>query len=317
MRSAQRPLRTRLPALLLALLIGVLASGCGAGAPTPPVRVAAAAAVAPAGAPAGGAGAVASRGAAAAPRPVVIVDPGHAADESGAAANGVVEKDSNLDMAYRVSRVLGAAGVEAVMTRTADLRANAPDGSPQPFGYSGTRLDLQARVDIANAARADVFVSLHSNGAADPSVRGYEVYYNARRPFAAENQRLARAILAGIGAELRAGGYPAMPRAAIDDDCLKAFQGVCFPLFLLGPPRITAREEIYRRGGTPEEVGLAPGTPALIGRATEMPGALAELLFVSSPADAAMLRDEEAREALARGVARGVIEFLEGRPPGG
>ena len=289
--------------LLAAAGVTLLAVGCGGAAPSTSARVAEAATPTVEAPPA----------VAPARRPVVVVDPGHAADESGAAAHGVVEKDSNLDMAYRVARVLRTRGVDALLTRTADLRANAPDGSPQPWGYSGTRLDLQGRVDIANAAGADAFVSLHSNGAADPGVRGYEVYYNAARPFAAENRRLARAILEGIGVELRASGYPAMPRAAIDDDCLKAFQGVCFPLFLLGPQRITAREEIYRRGGTPEALGLAPHEPALVGRAMEMPGALAELLFISSPADAALLRDEGAREALARGVAHGVVAYLEGR----
>jgi len=128
--------------------------------------------------------------------PVVVLDPGHAVDESGAAAYGIVEKDSNLDMALRVADILRQRGVEVLLTRTADVRAAAPGDEPtQEIGYNGTRLDLQARVDIANAARADVFVSLHSNGAGDPAVRGHEVYYNATRCTAAVARPRASALL--------------------------------------------------------------------------------------------------------------------------
>ena len=250
--------------------------------------------------------------------PVVVLDAGHAVDEVGAVAYGVVEKDSNLDMAFRVAEVLRERGVEVVFTRQADARAAAPGDEPtQALGYNGTRLDLQARLDVANAARADIFVSLHSNGAPDPGVRGHEVYYNAARPFAAESRALAGLLLDGVTAEMRAGGYPLMPRGVLDDACLKAFHGRCFPLFLLGPSRVTDRDEVYRRGGTPEGLGFAPGQQTITSRPSEMPGALVELLFISSPADAALLRDEGARNAMARGVARGIVEFFAAPKQGG
>ena len=250
--------------------------------------------------------------------PIVVIDPGHAVDEVGAAAYGVVEKDSNLDMAFRVADVLRQRGVEVILTRTADVRAAAPGDEPtQTQGYSGTRLDLQARIDVANAARADAFVSLHSNGSGDAAVRGYEVYYNSLRLFAAENKTLAALLLDGVTTEMGAGGYPTMARGVIDDSCLKAFQGRCFPLFLLGPSRTTDRDEVYRRGGTPEALGFAPDQQTITSRPTQMPGALVELLFVSSAEDAALLRDEGARNAMARGVARGVMEFVAQPKQGG
>ena len=244
-------------------------------------------------------------------RPVVVVDPGHAVDESGAAAYGIVEKDSNLDFAHRVARLLRARGVEVILTRTDDIRAASPGREPTTLdGWNGTRLDLQARVDIANAANADAFVSIHSNGAPDGSVRGHEVYYNSSRPFSSANKRLAALLLDGVTAQLTAGGFPAMPRGVIADDCLTPFGGKCYPLFILGPSRTTDRAEVYARGGTPEGLDLAPDQAALISRPSEVPGALVELLFVSSPEDVALLRDEGAREAMSRGVSDGVMEFL-------
>ena len=41
-----------------------------------------------------------------------------------------------------------------------------------------------------------------------------------------------------------------------------------------------------------------------------MPAVLVELLFVSNERDAAVLRDFQGRQAIARGVAQGIIEFF-------
>ena len=65
-------------------------------------------------------------------RKVVVLDPGHGGDEVGTAAFGLVEKDSNLDMAFRVKSLLEAAGVGVVLTRHDDHRANWSPDSPQP-----------------------------------------------------------------------------------------------------------------------------------------------------------------------------------------
>ncbi len=237
------------------------------------------------------------------PRKVVVLDPGHGSDEVGAAANGVVEKDSNLDMALRVEGLLRDR-VDVVLTRRTDSRA-----APQIAGFTAARSDIQARIDLANAAGADVFVSIHSNGSTDTSQKGVEAWYDSDRPFAGDNFRLARSLLAQVLAELRAYGYPAADRGLFDGRCYRERQGRCFTLFVLGGPRETTREEIVRRGGDPEAVGFS-GRPVIFSRPGEMPAALIELLIISNPADAAVLKQEGARDAMARGIATSVLEFL-------
>ncbi len=241
----------------------------------------------------------------------VVIDPGHGADEIGAAAFGVVEKQSNLELAFRVERLLAAQGVRVLLTRRDDVRAFS---GPAIAGFSAQRRDLQARVDLANEERVDVFVSLHSNGSTSGTERGAEVYYNAARPHSDFNRTLAQLLLDGVIAEVRAAGFEAINRGAKDDSCLRAFQGRCFPLFLLGPERVTTRDEVLRRGGNPEALGFAPGQDAIRSRATQMPAALVELFFVSNAQDAALLRSDDAREAMARGVARGVLDYLAAYP---
>ena len=237
---------------------------------------------------------------------VVVLDPGHAVEEVGAAANGIVEKHSNLDMALRVEAVLVVQGVRVALTRRADVRAFA--GESQSGAFNVTRRDLQARIDLANESNADVFVSLHSNGSASTADRGVETYYDGARPFADQSRTLAVLVQSSVVSEAAAAGYPVADRGAKDDTCLRGFQGRCFPLFVLGPARVTNGAELVQRD---------PGASvvATSSRATEMPGVLAELLFISSPADAALLQNDDARNAMARGVARGVIEFLNRTPP--
>lgn len=243
--------------------------------------------------------------------PTVVIDPGHGADEVGAAAFGVVEKQSNLELAFRVERLLSAQGVRVVLTRRDDVRAFS---GPAIAGFSAQRRDLQARADLANDERAAVFVSLHSNGSTSGAERGVEVYYNSARAHSDANRTLAQLLLDGVIAEVRAAGFDAISRGAMDDSCLRAFQGRCFPLFLLGPERVTTRDEVLRRGGNPEALGFAPDQDAIRSRATQMPAALMELFFVSNEQDAALLRSDAVREAMARGVARGVLDFLAASP---
>ncbi len=96
-------------------------------------------------------------------RLVVIIDPGHGGKDSGAVGiGGTLEKDVILPIGVRVAQILQQNGVQAVMTRNSD--------------YFVT---LQGRVDMADRANADVFVSIHANsaGSGRPDVNGLETYY--------------------------------------------------------------------------------------------------------------------------------------------
>jgi N-acetylmuramoyl-L-alanine amidase len=223
---------------------------------------------------------------------LVAIDPGHGGDEVGAAANGVVERDSNLDMARRVERFLREGGAEVLLTREDSGRA---PGALTGSGFSATRGDLQARVRAANTAGAAVFVSLHSNGSPELGQRGIEVYYESRREFADENRRLAAAVLDGALQGLASAGYVSRNRGVIDAACWRNNNGRCIGLFVLSPAGAATSS-------------TNPSAPAK--EATSMPAVLAELLFISNHDDAALLRNEIAREAMARGVADGILRYL-------
>ncbi len=120
--------------------------------------------------------------------PLIAIDPGHGGGDSGATgtlppgtATGltpridpdgqtrIYEKDVNLDVAQRVNAALTARGYGTLMTRTQDLA-----GGDVP--YTTTGADLSARTDLANNAKADLFVSIHSNALSETS-SGTETYH--------------------------------------------------------------------------------------------------------------------------------------------
>src|SRR6266851_3595026 len=88
----------------------------------------------------------ASRSTAPKPFAVVILDPGHGGQDSGAMCGGVMEKDLTLDVARRIDRLLDAKGIATLMTRLGD-----------------TYVSLADRAAFGNRVRDSIFVSIHFN----------------------------------------------------------------------------------------------------------------------------------------------------------
>jgi N-acetylmuramoyl-L-alanine amidase len=96
-------------------------------------------------------------------RVVVMLDPGHGGADPGAVGiGGLREKDVVLAVSHHTANALQAQGIAVHMTRQGDQT-----------------VDLQPRVDLAAAAAATVFVSIHANAVSmqRPEVNGLETYY--------------------------------------------------------------------------------------------------------------------------------------------
>jgi N-acetylmuramoyl-L-alanine amidase len=238
-------------------------------------------------------------------RRVVVLDPGHGGEEVGAAQNGVVEKHSNLEMAARVQRLLQERGVSVVLTRYQDSRAAGPGG----VGWTADYLDRQGRIDIANAARGELFVSIHSNGSTSSAQNGVEAWYDPTRYYGGNSQRLALLLKDQVISELARIGYSARDRGLQDSSCHTVIDGACTSIMVISERTYMTREDVERLGGDPEAAGFN-GAQIAYTRALAMPAALIELLFITNPSDNAMLVGESGREAMARGVANGILQYL-------
>jgi N-acetylmuramoyl-L-alanine amidase CwlD len=120
---------------------------------------------------------------------LIVIDPGHGGSDIGASHNGLVEKDLTLDISRRLKAILISRGWQVKMTRETDVDVFAPNDS--------ARDELQARCDVANAAGARLFVSVHINSSTSASVNGTTSYYYkpSDEPLAAAIQRRLMASL--------------------------------------------------------------------------------------------------------------------------
>ncbi|MBN2106139.1 MAG: N-acetylmuramoyl-L-alanine amidase [Deltaproteobacteria bacterium] len=87
----------------------------------------------------------------------IVLDPGHGGPERGAIAeNGLCEAEVNMGVALYLWGLLKDAGAQPVLTRNSDTCLF----KGEPFVLRG---DLEARAAVSNAAKADLFVSIHHN----------------------------------------------------------------------------------------------------------------------------------------------------------
>lgn len=105
----------------------------------------------------------------------VVLDPGHGGYDGGAKAHdsGRWEKEINLQIALVVEKELAARGATVVLTRREDICLSEGNTATK----QRKRADLQARVDMAKAAGADVFLSIHLNEYRSRTESGPQVFY--------------------------------------------------------------------------------------------------------------------------------------------
>lgn len=131
-------------------------------------------------------------------RPIVIIDAGHGGEDGGAVgANGVYEKDLNLLIAADLKDMLSAEGIDTVMTRETDIMLYDKN-----VDYRGRkkRLDLTARLKIAESYEDCIFVSIHMNSFSDKKYSGLQVYYS---PNHTDSKLLAESIQKNVSVHLQ------------------------------------------------------------------------------------------------------------------
>lgn len=125
---------------------------------------------------------------------VVVIDPGHGGVDPGAVGrSGILEKDVVLQVAHALAPLLQRASVHTLLVREGDEHLAAP-GAPRTS--SRQRADLSARVDMANRAGADLYISLHANSMPNSRWSGAQTFYY---PGKDDSRRLAEAIQARLG----------------------------------------------------------------------------------------------------------------------
>lgn len=215
----------------------------------------------------------------------IVVDAGHGGHDPGAIGRtGLREKDVNLDIARRLSNLLEAKGIEAVMTRSVDKF-----------------ITLEQRAEIANRARADFFVSLHSNSARSSRLSGFEVYYVTDKLSDTE-----RALRAARSADLNI-----EPSSFYKDSLdLKATLWDMLYTRYRGDSIILAQSicESAGRGMGVKILGVK-SAPFYVLKGARIPAVLVEVGFVSNPSEERYLRNSFYRQQIAEAICDGILRY--------
>jgi N-acetylmuramoyl-L-alanine amidase len=91
---------------------------------------------------------------------VILLDPGHGANDEGAKMHGCIEKNLCLLTALHLRNLLQSKGYQIILTRSHD-----------------EYVSLDKRVEIANFSKCELFVSIHYNAAKSKEASGVEVFY--------------------------------------------------------------------------------------------------------------------------------------------
>jgi N-acetylmuramoyl-L-alanine amidase len=209
----------------------------------------------------------------------IVLDAGHGGWDLGTVGKkGLLEKDLVLDIVQRLGALIESKiGARVIYTRQDD-----------------TYLPLEKRAEIANVARADLFLSVHANYSDLATARGVETYYtNTYSSIKARTDDSASLkTVDWTGVDIRSKVMDSRRFASSVQEAL--YGGIA-----------ERNPDIRNRGVKKAEYVVLTGT--------QMPAVLAEVSFVSSPSDEDKLQNSEYRQMIAESLYRGVAKYAEGR----
>jgi N-acetylmuramoyl-L-alanine amidase len=197
----------------------------------------------------------------------IFIDPGHGGDDRKGIgpAKDVVEADVNLRVALKLREYLKQAGANVLLSRETDQT-----------------VPLESRVQQANAANADIFVSVHHNSTDNPNTNYTSTFYHAKPGapgYKPSSHDLARYIQRDLAYVMGNPGSLASFDGTMSDDLIYAGEGFA------------------------------------VLRNAKMTSVLVECGFFSSAYEEQRLRIEEFNDIQAWGIFRGIAKYLKAGVP--
>jgi N-acetylmuramoyl-L-alanine amidase len=217
----------------------------------------------------------------------IVIDPGHGGHDTGTIGpTGLMEKDLCLDVALRLGKLIEQKlpGANVVYTRADD-----------------TFIPLEERTNIANQAKADLFISIHANSSQDHGARGIETYYLNLKGSAEAMEVAARENAAS---QQGIHDLQDMVKRIAQTEKIDESREFATDIQDSLAKRIQKNTKTVKNRG----VRKAPFV-VLIG--ADMPSILTEISFLSNPADEQMLKKPEQRQRVAEGLLQGVTSYLQ------
>jgi N-acetylmuramoyl-L-alanine amidase len=160
---------------------------------------------------------------------------------------------------------------------------------------------LEERTAIANQAKADLFISIHANSSRDPGARGIETYY---LNFTSSAESMEVAARENANSSESQHDLQDLIKKIARNDKMEESRELAEDI----QDTLSQRLELVSRTERNRGVKKAPFV-VLIG--ANMPSVLAEMSFVSNPADEKLLRKADQRQRIADGLYRGIAVYLK------
>ncbi|WP_132999467.1 N-acetylmuramoyl-L-alanine amidase [Luteimonas arsenica] len=230
-------------------------------------------------------------------RPLVIaIDAGHGGQDPGAVGpTGKREKDITLAIARELARQVNATpGLKAHLVRDTDVF-----------------IPLNRRAQLARAAGADMFISIHADAAENRNAKGSSVYVLSLK--GASSQRARWLADKENAADLIGGGKVATSDSTLTNVLLDLTQSGQMKASEDAGNHILAG---LKRIGNNHKPHIERANFAVL-RTSDMPAMLVETAFLSNPEEEKRLIDPAFQSKVATAVLDGVKTYFTSQPPPG
>jgi N-acetylmuramoyl-L-alanine amidase len=222
----------------------------------------------------------------------VVIDAGHGGKDSGAVGYGIYEKDVALEVTLLIAEMLETQkDIEAIYTRKKDVF-----------------IGLRERANIANDAKADLFISIHCNSVANSSPYGAETFVLGLHRNE-DNLKIAmrenQVIELEENYEEKYDGFdPTSPESYIGFSLLQE-QYLDQSILLADKIQKNFVGKLKRKDRGVKQAGF------LVLRETYMPSVLVELGFLSNKNENTFLKSSNNQKKLAQQIFNAILEYKE------
>ncbi len=221
----------------------------------------------------------------------VVIDPGHGGKDPGAVSKNLKEKDINLWVGKRLGQLIKQAypDVKVVFTR-----------------YDDRFVELHERGNIANRAKADLFISIHVNSNKSSKPSGAEVYVMGTK---GSNQNFE--VMKKENSVISYEEDYTTKYEGFDPNSAESY--IIFSLMQYGYQVQSidlaqmVNEEFKKMNNMPNR-GVKQAVFLVLWK-TAMPSILAEFGFISNPSDAKILASQSGKENYAQSLFKAFCKY--------
>ena len=116
---------------------------------------------------------------------VIYIDVGHGGKDPGAIVGELKEADLNLQISFKLQKMLERQGAVVYLTRYGDYDLSSNNVSLRK------RSDLTNRAKIINSSDCDMYISVHLNADTSNTWKGAQIFYNNKNT---ENEKIAKIL---------------------------------------------------------------------------------------------------------------------------